>query len=299
MAKPILTFEALASEYADLWDTMEIRAERMPAITATARAILKERARYAQIERLTNVPWFVVGIIHAMEAGLRFDRHLHNGDSLAARTWQVPKGRPLTGRAPFTWEESAADALLMKGFDKVPAWTVPRIAYELERYNGWGYRRFHAETLSPYLWSGTRHYTRGKYVADSRWSATAVSAQSGAMALLKRLAELEPSLDLETPQPDPADEFVRTPDAPPAPTTMLQSTEGNTAIAVGGLSTTLAANEAAAAVTKVSASGQPFSLAEFAVALASSPNFWIAVFTLGGSAYLWLRRRSRLHALGV
>src|SRR5207344_1050510 len=58
-----------------------------------------------------------------------------------------------------------------------------------ESYNGMGYRRFHPEVKTPYLWSFTHHYTRGKYVADGTWSPTTVSKQVGAAALLRRLAE--------------------------------------------------------------------------------------------------------------
>ncbi len=43
--------------------------------------------------------------------------------------------------------------------------------------------------LSPYLWSFSTHYQCGKYVADGRWSETAVSKQCGAAVLLRRLAE--------------------------------------------------------------------------------------------------------------
>ena len=42
---------------------------------------------------------------------------------------------------------------------------------------------------SPYLWSFSTHYARGKYVADGKWSPTAVSAQCGVAVLLRRLAE--------------------------------------------------------------------------------------------------------------
>ena len=42
--------------------------------------------------------------------------------------------------------------------------------YELERYNGFGYRDRRPQVLSPYLWSFSNHYSRGKYVADGRFS---------------------------------------------------------------------------------------------------------------------------------
>lgn len=293
------TFKQLEAEYAGLWADIEIRADKLSAISATARKIIAARDRYGLIESATGVPWYVVGIIHAMEAGLRFDRHLHNGDPLTARTRLVPAGRPLAGKPPFTFEESACDALLMKGLDKIEHWSVPRIAYELERYNGWGYRNFHRETLSPYLWSGTQHYRRGKYVADGKWSPTAVSQQSGAMALLKRLNEMEPSIKLDVPPADPADEFHKTPEAPPPPASMAQSSTGNTAIVVGGGGATTIATEISAAATKVQSSGQPLSIADFLLALAQSPTFWIGVFTVAGAAYIWLERRAKLVLLKV
>lgn len=295
MARRMPTFDELQDEYATLWASMEIRASALPALSNTARKIIAARARYEAIESATGVPWFMVGIIHAMEAGLRFDRHLHNGDPLTRCTVQVPAGRPAKGKGPFTFEESACDALLMKRLDAVPQWTVPRIAYELERYNGWGYRLYHPEVASPYLWSGTTHYSRGKYVADSKWSATAVSGQSGAMALLKRIAELEPSVRLDAPEQDPAAEFVRTPDvAEGSPVTMLHSSTGNTSVMVGGGAGVpqvgMAASDAAARST---------TMKEFVVALLAHPMFWTGLLTVAGTVYIWLERRRKLIVHGV
>ena len=48
--------------------------------------------------------------------------------------------------------------------------------------------------LSPYLWSGSNHYAKGKYVADGKWSSVAVSGQTGAIPVLKRMAELDASI---------------------------------------------------------------------------------------------------------
>jgi lysozyme family protein len=41
-----------------------------------------------------GIPWYVVAVIHNMEAGQNLRTHLHNGDSLTARTVHVPAGRP-------------------------------------------------------------------------------------------------------------------------------------------------------------------------------------------------------------
>lgn len=191
-----MKFETLEAEYSGLWATMVLRSSFKPALDASAQTILSHKARYSAVAETTGTPWFVIGLIHQMEAGGDFSCHLHNGDSLRARTRNVPANRPITGNAPYLWEVSACDALIMHGFDKVPAWSIERIAFELERYNGWGYRNNHKATLTPYLWSGTTHYARGKYVADGRWDASAVSAQSGAMALLKTLMTLDTTVQL-------------------------------------------------------------------------------------------------------
>lgn len=190
-----MKFYALQDEYSQLWARMAIRSSFKSALEASARKIIANREKYTNVSGMTNVPWYVIGLIHQMEAGCSFSCHLHNGDSLARRTVNVPANRPATGNGPFKWESSACDALLMKRLDAVKDWTVERIAYELERYNGFGYRHYHKDVLTPYLWSGTTHYSRGKYVADGKWNSSAVSGQTGAMALLKTLMTLDETIN--------------------------------------------------------------------------------------------------------
>jgi hypothetical protein len=61
--------------------------------------------------------------------------------------------------------------------------------YKLEGYNGYGY---HSKDInSPYLWSFSNHYTKGKFIADKIYSPTAVSKQCGAAILLRRLTETQ------------------------------------------------------------------------------------------------------------
>ncbi len=146
-------------------------------------------ARYRAVGDELGIPWFFIGVIHNMEASLNFTRHLHNGDPLKARTVQVPAGRPKNGTPPFTWEESAIDALSMRGLNKAKDWSLAGILYQIEGYNGWGYRLYHPHVLSPYLWSFSNQYISGKYVEDGTWSDTAVSKQCGAAVILRRMAE--------------------------------------------------------------------------------------------------------------
>jgi len=191
MATIALT-EGLRAEYERLFSTCAIRPARAPETEAIIGRIEANRARYEDVsERLEgSPPWFLVGVIHTMESALSFTRHLHNGDLLTARTVHVPAGRPADGTPPFTWEESAVDALRLRKLDAWEDFSVAGTLYKLEQYNGWGYRLYHPHVLSPYLWAGSLHYSSGKYVADGTWSDTAVSKQCGGAALLRRMAEM-------------------------------------------------------------------------------------------------------------
>jgi lysozyme family protein len=188
MAAPTLT-KALRDDYERLYRSAAIRSERQSEVNRIAGQIKANSKRYQSVGKPLGVPWYVVGIIHSLEGSLNFSTHLHNGDPLTARTTRVPAGRPPTGRPPFTWTQSAIDALTMEGFGRWKDWSVPGILFKLEGYNGFGYRHLQAPIPSPYLWSFSSQYTRGKFVADGRFSATAVSAQCGGAVLLMRLQD--------------------------------------------------------------------------------------------------------------
>lgn len=218
-AKPLPpTFEQVVAEYADLWQSMTIRKDRKAAARAAAKAVLDGKARYLAVEGQTGVPWYVVGIIHKMECACHFGKHLHNGDPLTDKTVQVPAGRPAKGQPPFPWEYSACDALRYDKLDRVNEWTVERIAFELEKYNGWGVRLYRHQPTA-YLWSFTNHYTAGKYIRDGVWSPTAVSKQTGAMALLAVLMEMDPTVrpPVAIAAPEAIDETETLPKAPAEP----------------------------------------------------------------------------------
>ncbi len=185
---PTLT-SALRAEYQHLFDTCQINSDCATQVDRQVNQIMDSEARYRGVADPMNVPWYAVGVIHAMEAGLDFKKHLHNGDPLTQRTVNEPKGRPRTGQPPFSWEASAIDALTLDRYPQWTDWSIPGILFKWESYNGWGYRAHHPEVKSPYLWASTNQYRRGKYVKDGIWSATAVSRQIGAAALLRRLAE--------------------------------------------------------------------------------------------------------------
>jgi len=182
------TYAALKDKYETLWTTMVIKSSWRSAAYRAAKAIYANKDKYEDISKLTNVPWYFIGLLHKLECDLDFTKHLHNGDSLARKTRRVPAGRPLKGNGPFSFNESAVDALTMKGFDKVTDWSYPHIAFMCEKYNGWGY--YYKGKNSPYLWSGSNHYLKGKFVADHKYDPAAVSQQVGTMVILKALMDI-------------------------------------------------------------------------------------------------------------
>lgn len=200
MAKVQFT-DSLRDEYQTLFDTCQIKPNKAQEVEKLVSTLIANKARYASVGTPLGIPWHTIAVIHNMECSQRFDRHLHNGDPLTARTKNVPAGRPKTGNPPFSWEESATDALTLRSLQKWQDWTIPGILYCLEGYNGWGYRLYHPSVKTPYLWSGSNHYTSGKYVADGTWSDTTVSAQCGAATLLRRIAE-KGEMDAESHIPD-------------------------------------------------------------------------------------------------
>ena len=181
-------FGVLAVEYQDWFAAMTLREEQKPKVDWHIKMLLKHQDKYREVGRsLDGVPWAMVGIIHAMECGFNFACHLHNGDPLTARTTHVPAGRPQDGEPPFSWEKSAADALDGEGLKANTDWSVPRMLYLLEKYNGFGYRSISRPT--PYLWSFSNLYEKGKYVADGTFDAETVSKQCGAAVMLKTLLD--------------------------------------------------------------------------------------------------------------
>lgn len=122
-------FATLQSEYAAWYVACQLRAERKGELAYYLKRLTQGQAIYQQVGTELNIPWVFIGITHGMECGFNFKAHLHNGDPLSARTVQVPKGRPATGNPPFTWSQSARDALIYKGYHQVTDWSVPHMLH--------------------------------------------------------------------------------------------------------------------------------------------------------------------------
>jgi lysozyme family protein len=179
-------FSAMEKDYREQYGACQILTPRLGKVEENVAILLRNRPRYETVAASLNIPWYFIGIIHGLEASFNFKGHLHNGDyPLTRRTVQVPAGRPPVWNPPTDWEASAADALQMKGFDKETDWSLPQLLYRWERYNGFGY--YWRNTRTPYLWSFSNQYSKGKYVSDGRWDPNYVSQQCGAAPMLQTL----------------------------------------------------------------------------------------------------------------
>ncbi|AWA29888.1 hypothetical protein HYN48_07245 [Flavobacterium magnum] len=173
--------------YETRFNTCNLNPAKVNEIDTAVTKIASNKARYQAVATPLGIPWYVIGVLHNMEAGLNFNCHLHNGDPLTARTVHVPKGQPAKGNPPFTWEYSAADALTGNGLNAWKDWSLGGMLYRIECYNGLGY--FRKNLPSPYLWSYTDQYVKGKFAADGQYDPNLVSKQCGAAALLKRMVD--------------------------------------------------------------------------------------------------------------
>ena len=183
-----VNFTTLRSELDAWFNATIVRDECKDKVEWNTKQLLEHQSRYRDVGlRLNRVPWAMIGVIHGMECGFNFTCHLHNGDPLTNRTKHVPAGQPQMGTPPFSWENSAVDALTQEGFNTVTDWSIPHMLYLLEKFNGFGYRKMGKPT--PYLWSFSNLYEKGKYVADGRFDPQTISKQCGAAIMVKALID--------------------------------------------------------------------------------------------------------------
>jgi lysozyme family protein len=162
-----------------------IREEFASKVAWYRNKLVNNRPRYEEVAAATRARWWFIGIAHALEATLNFQGHLHNGDPLSRRTVNVPAGRPIQWNPPTDWLSSAIDAISVEGFAGQNDWSLARAIHRFEGFNGYAYHR--KGINSPYLWSFSNQYAKGKYVRDGVYDPNAVSAQCGAAVMLKAL----------------------------------------------------------------------------------------------------------------
>ena len=178
----------LRDEYRQLFHNAKVRPQRKAQASQIVDSLVAHKHRYEGAGHPIGVPWWFVAVIHDLEGSRNFHTHLHNGDPLAHKTVHVPKHRP-PGNPPFTFEESATDALTIEGFAHASDWSISRALFRLERFNGFGYRKPSIDIHSPYLWSFSQHYSQGKFDRDGHFDPHLVSQQCGAGVLLRVMVD--------------------------------------------------------------------------------------------------------------
>jgi len=188
-------FQSYRAGYDANWAGLTIRPSRMAEVDKEARAIIANKRRYQDVERRTSVPWWFVGLCHYRESHFNFNTYLGNGQKLSMRTTIEP-----TGRGPFAnFEDGAFDAFKIKGWIGATDWSLARVTFRLEGFNGFGY---HGKGVnSPYLYGGSNRYgppeaRAGKYVRDHEFDSSHVDTQLGTLVILKRLAEIDPDVNI-------------------------------------------------------------------------------------------------------
>lgn len=178
----VSSFQSLADEYNRMFKELILAVENQK-VDGIVDKVIANKVRYSEIESRTGVPWFFVGVVHYLENGLDFQKYLSNNDPLTAVTVHVPKGR-----GPFaTWEDGASDALRISGLIGATDWSIARILFRLEAWNGFGYRR--RQVNSPFLWNCASYYTTGYFVSDGAFDPAAIPERCGGAVLLKRLMD--------------------------------------------------------------------------------------------------------------
>lgn len=183
-----MRYSAKWPQYAAQWDRMIIKPAREHEFTALAAFAVAHKQLYADIERATGVPWWLIAVLHRRESDANFHTYLGNGDSLARRTVHVPRGR-----GPFpTFQAGAIDALHLDGLTNVKDWRLEKALYYCELFNGFGYAN--RGLPSPYNFGGTNIQRPGKYISDGVWSSSAWDGQPGCAPILADIAKLDSSV---------------------------------------------------------------------------------------------------------
>ena len=94
---------------------------------------------------------------------------------------------PKAWNPPSDWLTSAVDAIAGEGHAGQQDWSLGRTLWRFEGCKGFGY--YPKGINSPYLWSFSNHYTKGKFVCDGVYDPDAVSKQCGAAAMLRALID--------------------------------------------------------------------------------------------------------------
>ncbi len=184
------SLQKLTEANAARWRAMKVSSISAPLFDHVAEKLCSAKDRYEAVSKITNVPWFVIAVIHEREASQSWAANLAQGDPWDKVSKHVPKGQ-----GPFhSWEEAAVNALTNSPplAARWKDWSTGGTLALLEQYNGLGYAR--RGLPSPYIWAGTNQYSHGRYIADGHFDPHAVDHQLGCAGLIARMALIDKSV---------------------------------------------------------------------------------------------------------
>ncbi|MEY3213184.1 MAG: hypothetical protein RIT28_3665 [Pseudomonadota bacterium] len=145
------------------------------------------KARYAAVSAKSGVPANLIAALHWRESSGNFGTYLHQGDPLGKPAVNWPNNIPVFHK----WEDAAIHALgmkskLAKDLGMASNTTdMAAMATYAEYYNGMGYAN--KGKPSPYVYSGTDQYDKGKYVRDGVYDPNTKDKQLGVVAMIKSI----------------------------------------------------------------------------------------------------------------
>lgn len=191
-------FLVLQSEYEHLLSMTKVT--RPQVVSRDVDEIERVLDGYVATAKITGIPAAWIACTDCREDDCNPQRGIGQGDPWNQVSRHVP-----AGKGPFG-SKSEADVFYLR-YDKIDvlqgiaSWTLPYMAWEWERWNGFG-PRMHFR-LSGYLWSCTDVYDTpeygghgkgGKYVGDGVWNPNELDPQPGTVALYLELVHRHPEL---------------------------------------------------------------------------------------------------------
>lgn len=173
------------------WEAAKLT--RGPEFIPVAKRLVAAKDRYMNVSVKTGIPWPFIAVTHQRESSQDWSKSLAQGDPWNKVSTHVP-----AGRGPFnSWEDAAYDALVNCGpyAARNKDWSIGGLLTLLERYNGVGY--VNRGLPSPYLWSGTDQYSRGKYVRDGVFDPQVVDKQLGCAGLIMAMMSLDSTIKFD------------------------------------------------------------------------------------------------------
>lgn len=194
----MVDLNALTAANARRW--AQAKLTREPEFMRPAKVAVANKGRYLAIARAAGMPdiaWVFIAVSHYRESSQDFSKSLAQGDPWNRVSTHVP-----AGRGPFkSFEDAAVDALVKCApyAARLKDWSIGGMLTNLERYNGIGYAD--KGLPSPYIWSGTDQYRKGKYVRDGVFDPDTVDKQLGCAGLILTMMQLDPTIKFDGPAP--------------------------------------------------------------------------------------------------